>query len=357
LYSTTTTKALRSVDNEVSVSPKENATFKEYQDFEGARYIVLKSGEATISINGNSFDMTIGEVYNLPPIIQEPKNAPMIVNKKYQIRSNWNLVAFTKDRNISEISDKFDYIYAYRDATWVRPVTALKGEGVWIHSKETQELASKLGSYSLNANAYENEGWQLLGTGKDMDISEVLTKTFTSYIYSKETWMTNPDTIYKGQGFWVHHKNGVILQDGKMLLSQGWNLITNVSENNIYLSDIPNLKTAYSYVEGDWVKAYSILKSGSVYMLQMSEDTYLDIPEIIASEHTDIDTSLTAMQPYPCMENTCKVDYDTYDVYILYKNQYIKNPSNIYKGQGYFIEKKESTEKLKNRSTRSMEGR
>jgi len=167
------------------------------------------------------------------------------------IKTGWNLVSLPvdiniTDQNITQEFTKLNTLWKYNNNGWeafggtlslkesltnagITQLSSIqKGEGFWVNNYLDQSLAFKGDEYDIS---YENilknapSGWSLLGTGKDISVTQILAvqpTLNTIWVYEDGWKAYSPlenmkqslqsagiealSTVKKGQGFWINVK-------------------------------------------------------------------------------------------------------------------------------------------------------
>lgn len=118
-----------------------------------------------------------------------------------ELRKGWNLVALPVEEKVRLDSlSGWQIVYGYEDGRWIRNGEMQEmrpGQGYWVESAQNSYL-------EFDGTKYESEwtptsSWQLLGAGQESAASILQT---VSWVY-REDWVRNPETIYRGEGFWI----------------------------------------------------------------------------------------------------------------------------------------------------------
>jgi hypothetical protein len=122
------------------------------------------------------------------------------------IQKGWNLIANPTNQEL-DIAKSLRYAtetYKYKNNEWLKNEAKLSpNEGIWVnYSAHVSE--------KIDGNGYENNftnlnnGWNLFGSGKDINLSELSQfSQVLAYDSKLKKWFKNPTTIYRGYGFWV----------------------------------------------------------------------------------------------------------------------------------------------------------
>ncbi len=203
--------------NEIIITPSSDASFEENQYFlgelDGYRTIKLMEGEANISVDSENSIMLLNQEYVLPKVD----------GKELNLAKGWNLISLPIDIVVTNdvISEDANYtidsfgdyseIWKFSDKIWTKNPEILKsGEGFWINLNSENRSLFVGASYDLNLSNL-SIGWSLLGAGED--ISDINSEDNFKQIYkfsrdnNATTWIKNPNTIYRGEGFWVEIEN------------------------------------------------------------------------------------------------------------------------------------------------------
>ena len=166
------------------------------------------------------------------------------------LNKGWNLVSLPVDMTLSQddISSKFKdakTIWSYKKGEWyafssnintmekikkanINVLSIIpKATGFWVNNGSMEEINFNGNSYDIElASITDFRGWKLLGSGKDINVSEVIEpnsniETIWKYVNGKWYLFSNDeniksiasyegfktfDTIKSGEGFWVYKK-------------------------------------------------------------------------------------------------------------------------------------------------------
>lgn len=188
--------------------------FEEVLLFDGKRSIKLLMGGADIIVNGERSAMVQNEEYILPLQIEtvdgttieptpEPTTSPVYSNGKLSLTAGWNLIALPVNTTVDDMSIFGDYsgVWAYASGAWSNPTTVSKAQGFWINMNSANEVA-------FSGDIYEpivadlDTGWSLVGTGNELTNFKSINSLEAVWTH-QNGWISDPETIYAGQGFWM----------------------------------------------------------------------------------------------------------------------------------------------------------
>ena len=195
-------RAIEVTGEDIIITPSSEETiFEETQSFDGSRVLKVVSGEATITADGEVIVMEIGEEYALPAIKLKTLN----------LIQGWNLISLPVDIVVDDFETlgSYEKLAKFSDSKWVldSAITDIKkSEGFWIKMSNDTEIDFSGYEYTPTATNITSK-WNLLGTGKEVDVEEFKTKNSIDAIYKfdapNKQWLLTPSTIDAGDGFWA----------------------------------------------------------------------------------------------------------------------------------------------------------
>jgi len=193
------------VTTTMEISPTIESTFAEVMSEDGTSTITLLEGEAEIVVDGSATSMEINSSYTIPTTtISEAEAKEPFVNGTLTLKEGWNLIANPIDGEglLAELSG-MGAIYIYKNGEWeLNPTSVEQNQGIWVYTESAKSI-DLLGEEYANNIADFTTGWNLLGAGENiMNASDVYALD-AAYKYENDEWVTNPEMIYQGEGFWI----------------------------------------------------------------------------------------------------------------------------------------------------------
>ncbi len=219
LFETKPKTTLRAKNNERVVIENDSikiTSISDLQEFEENQYIdkrtiKLISGRANILKDGIEEEMIIGFEYEFIPTSEaKALNAIYDEDTHYlYLKKGWSLISspINQELNITETFYTSEMSYKFHNNSWIENPKILKpNEGMWIqynfdiYVHFTDNDLSK--SYEFNSSIL-NSGWNLVGTGIDVNLNSSEYKAVWTYDNITKEYVNNPTQILRGYGFWI----------------------------------------------------------------------------------------------------------------------------------------------------------
>ncbi len=197
-----TNRAIEVTGENIIITPNsEDTIFEETQSFNGNRVLKVVSGKATITADDKIIDIEVGEEYALPAIKLKTLN----------LVQGWNLISLPVDIVVNDIKTlgSYEKLAKFNDGSWSMDseITDIKkSEGFWIKMSSEKEIDFSGYEYAPTATNITAK-WNLLGSGKEIEVEEFKSKNSINDIYKfdapNKQWLLTPSTINAGDGFWA----------------------------------------------------------------------------------------------------------------------------------------------------------
>ncbi len=161
--------------------------------------------EAKEKVISDSVTIQVGDSTNGVEIVESSDIPVASEGVSLDLISGWNLVSLPTNENLDNPIDFFSakIVWTFEDNTWSKNSSTIKNsQGFWINLNEDMSYNFSGAEYSPNLSV--SDSWNLIGTGKDLSISELSNFTYV-WIFRNNSWLNknNLTTINKGEGFWV----------------------------------------------------------------------------------------------------------------------------------------------------------
>ena len=161
--------------------------------------------EAKEKVISDSVTIQVGDSTNGVEIVESSDVPVASEGISLDLISGWNLISLPTNQNLDNPLDFFSakIVWTFEDNTWSKnPSTINYSQGFWVSLNEDKSYSFSGSEYSPNLSV--GDGWNLLGTGKDLTISE-LSSFSNIWAFRGTTWLNKDalSTINRGEGFWV----------------------------------------------------------------------------------------------------------------------------------------------------------
>jgi len=120
------------------------------------------------------------------------------------ILKGWNLLGALTTATPDKYFGSYSSIWTYEGGQWSKnPSTLKQGNGFWIASNLRYDVSWDYIPFDITG---WDEGWNLLGAGKQIDVSRLIQNGATA-IWTYDTsgkWIKNPQKINASEGFWLN---------------------------------------------------------------------------------------------------------------------------------------------------------